>query len=48
MEKMIDEKIENEKYSMDIVIPVQLEEKEGKKAYLQCFTFVTRWENYYF
>ena len=48
MEEMIDKKIEDEKYSMDIVIPVEYEKVEWKKARLRCFPFTTRYENFYF
>lgn len=33
MENMVDKKVEQEKYSMDIVIPVQLESIQGKKVW---------------
>jgi len=33
MENMVDKKIEQEKYSMDIVVPVQLEAAQGKKVW---------------
>jgi len=48
MENMVDKKVEDEKYSMDIVLPVELEIRTGKRAYIKCFTFVDRFENYYF
>ena len=48
MEDMIDKKIEKEKYSMDIVIPVEYKKVKWKRAYFKCFSFVSRWENYYF
>jgi hypothetical protein len=48
MENMVDKKVEDEKYSMDIVMPVELEIRTGRKAYVKCFTFVDRFENYYF
>ena len=48
MEKMIDEKIEEEKYSMDIVIPLEYKRVEWKRIYFSCYPFVDRFENYYF
>ena len=48
MEKMIDKKIEEEKYSMDIVIPLEYKKVEWKRIYFSCYPFVTRFENYYF
>jgi hypothetical protein len=47
MEKMIDEKIENEKYSMDIVVPISFKEVTGRRV-IKCHQLVRRWENYYF
>ena len=47
LESMIDNKIDKEKYSMDIVIPVQFEEIEGKRI-VACHDLLTRYENYYF
>ena len=48
MENMIDKKIEEQKYSMDIVIPVEYKRVEWKRVYFSCFPFVDRFENYYF
>ena len=48
MEKMIDEKIENEKYSMDIVVPLSYKKITGKRIDFKCHSLVERWENYYF
>ena len=48
MEKMIDKKIEDEKYSMDIVIPIEYKRVEWKRIYFSCYPFVDRFENYYF
>ncbi len=48
MEKMIDKKIEEEKYSMDIVIPLEYKKVEWKRVYFSCYPFVDRFENYYF
>ena len=48
MEEMIDKKIEEEKYSMDIVIPVEYKRVEWKRVYFSCYPFVDRFENYYF
>ena len=48
MEEMIDKKIEEEKYSMDIVIPLEYKRVEWKRVYFSCYPFVDRFENYYF
>ena len=48
LERFVDKKIEDEKYSMDIVIPVEYENVKWKRAYLRCYPFKTRYENYYF
>ena len=45
---MVDEKIENEKYSMDIVVPLSYKKITGKRIDFQCHSLVERWENYYF
>ena len=48
MEDMIDKKIEDEKYSMDIVIPVDYKKVTWKRARFSCYWLVTRRENFYF
>ena len=48
MENMIDKKIEEQKYSMDIVIPTEYKRVEWKRVYFSCYPFVDRFENYYF
>mgnify|MGYP002853791363 CR=1 FL=1 len=48
MENMIDKKIEDEKYSMDIVVPIEYKKIEWKRIFFICYPFVTRFENYYF
>ena len=48
MEKMIDKKIEDEKYSMDIVIPLSYKKTTGKRILFKCHSLVERRDNYYF
>ena len=48
LERFVDKKIEEEKYSMDMVIPIEYKEVKWKRAYVRCYPFVTRYENYYF
>jgi hypothetical protein len=48
MEKMIDQKIEDEKYSMDIVVPLSYKKITGKRIDFVCHSLVERRENYYF
>ena len=48
MEKMIDQKIEDEHIWMDIVVPISYEETTKKRVDFRCFSFVDRFENYYF
>ena len=48
MEKMIDKKIEDEHIWMDIVVPISYEETTKKRVDFKCFSFVDRYENYYF
>ena len=48
MEKMIDEKIEEQKYSMDIVVPVEYKKVTWKRIDFKCYSLVSRFENYYF
>ena len=52
MEEMIDKKIADNKYDMDIVIPVSYEQivwrKFLSKWKRRCFQFVTHFDNYYF
>ncbi len=48
MEDMIDKKIEDEKYSMDIVVPVSYQKTTWKRVLFKRYYFVDRYENYYF
>lgn len=53
LEKYVDDKIESEKYSMDLVIPVEYRQEKWKKIRLAsvslwCYSFVTDYKNYYF
>jgi hypothetical protein len=48
MENMIDKKIEEQKYSMDIVIPVSYQKTTKKRVLFKRYYFVDRYENYYF
>ncbi len=48
MEDMIDKKIETEKYSMDIVVPVSYKKVTWKRVLFKRYYFVDRYENYYF
>ena len=48
MEKMIDKKIEDEKYSMDIVIPLEYKKVTWKKIDFKCRSLTDRFENFYF
>lgn len=48
MENMIDKKIEENNLSMDIVVPVSYKEVTKKKVSFKCWSFVNRYENYYF
>ena len=48
MEDMIDRKISNENLSMDIVVPLSYKEVTKKWVDYRCFSFVDRYENYYF
>ena len=52
MEEMVDKKIADNKYDMDIVIPVSYE-NEGREKFRRslrrrCISFPTRYDNYYF
>jgi hypothetical protein len=52
MEEMVDQKIAENKYDMDIVIPVSYE-NEGREKFRRflrrrCISFPTRYDNYYF
>ena len=48
MEEMIDRKIEKEHIWMDIVIPTSYEKVTWKRVDFKCYSFVDRYENYYF
>ena len=48
MEKMIDKKIEDEKYSMDIVIPIEYKKVTWKRIDFKCRSLESRYENFYF
>lgn len=52
MEKMVDKKIADNKYDMDIVIPVSYEKISGRRIstwwHRTCYRFVERFDNYYF
>ena len=48
MEEMIDEKIDKEKYSMDIVLPLWHKSITGKRILFKCYSFVDYYENFYF
>ena len=48
MENMIDRKIEDEHIWMDIVIPTSYEKVTWKRVDFKCYSFVDRYENYYF
>ena len=48
MEDMIDKKIEEQKYSMDIVVPLEYKEVTWKRIDFKCYSLVNRFENYYF
>ncbi len=48
MENMIDEKIEEKKMAMDVVVPVSYENVTKTRVDFKCRSFVKRYENYYF
>ena len=48
MEKAIDKKIEDEHLGMDIVVPVSYKKVTWKRVSFKCYSFVDRYENYYF
>lgn len=48
LEEMIDKKIDEQKYSMDIVVPLSHEEITKTIVKFQCYPLVRRWQNYYF
>ena len=48
MEDMIDKKIMDENLSMDIVVPLSYKEVTKKWVDDRCYSFVDRYENYYF
>lgn len=48
LEKFVDDKIDKEKYSMDLVIPVEYRYEKWKRVAFKCYTLVTDYENYYF
>ncbi len=53
LEKYVDDKIESEKYSMDLVIPVEYRQETWQQIKfglvpVWCYSFVTDYKNYYF
>ena len=48
MENMIDKKIESEHLGMDIVVPTSYKVVTKKRVDFKCYSFVDRYENYYF
>jgi hypothetical protein len=48
MEDMVDKKISENRYDMDIVIPVSYMKTTGKRASFKCHKLVSRFDNYYF
>ena len=48
MEDMVDKKIEDNKFSMDIVVPVSYKKVTWKRVFFKRYYFVDRYENYYF
>lgn len=48
MEDAIDKKIQDEKYSMDIVVPISYKKVTSKRIWFKRYYFVDRFENYYF
>ena len=48
MEDMVDRKISENRYDMDVVIPVSYMKTTGKRAAFKCHKLVSRFDNYYF
>ena len=48
MEDMVDKKIEDENFSMDVVVPVSYKKVTWKRVWFKRYYFVDRYENYYF
>lgn len=48
LEDMVDEKINQEKYSMDIVIPISYRKVTWKRIWFKCYSLVEDYENFYF
>ncbi len=48
MEEMVDKKIAENKYDMDIVVPVSYIKTTWKRISFRCYKLVSRFDNYYF
>ena len=48
LEEMVDRKVEEKHYSMDIVIPLSYQKTTWKRVRHRCYSFVDKFENFYF